>query len=112
MHVLKVIPYRLWVRDDGRTASIYGACPWASAAEEQRWRMEQRGWTLYWDDNTVGHHREEFVSREEAVEYARRVNEERIEGYRQHVKWYPEQEEKVERLIKKVPLEFREEVSA
>lgn len=36
----------IWKRDDGMKASIYGACPWTSAAEEPRWKMVMTGWTV------------------------------------------------------------------
>ena len=42
----EVIPSRVWKRDDGRSASIYGAVPWLSDAERPRWAMVATGWTV------------------------------------------------------------------
>lgn len=42
----EVIPAMLYRRDDGRTASPYGASPWTSEAEKARWTLEQCGWTV------------------------------------------------------------------
>jgi len=42
----QVIESRMWKRDDGRTASIYGACPWTSSPEKSRWTMVIVGWTV------------------------------------------------------------------
>jgi hypothetical protein len=42
----EVIESRRYVRDDGAKASIYGACPWQSAAEEARWKIETVGYTV------------------------------------------------------------------
>lgn len=41
------MPYRVYVRDDGKRASIHGAVPWTSEAEKSRWNMETYGWTVY-----------------------------------------------------------------
>ena len=42
----EVIEAKLWRRDDGRSASIYGACPWQGQTERSRWTMESTGWTV------------------------------------------------------------------
>lgn len=43
----QAIEHFRWIRDDGRTASIYGSCPWTTPAEKVRWRQESTGWTIY-----------------------------------------------------------------
>jgi hypothetical protein len=75
MNIYEVTPSRLWRRDDGRTASPYGACPWASKAEAARWKIEQAGWTVR--DNqtgTIGLGRVPFKTESEAQEMASRLN--------------------------------------
>jgi len=42
----KVIPSRVWQHTDGRTASIYGACPWYSETDRNNWTILVRGWTI------------------------------------------------------------------
>lgn len=42
----KVIPAMVFRRDDGKTASPYGACPWTSEEEKARWQLVQEGWTV------------------------------------------------------------------
>jgi len=46
MNQFEVIEYKLWLRDDGAKASLYGACPWSSQAEKARWRVVSAGWTV------------------------------------------------------------------
>jgi hypothetical protein len=74
-NIYEATPSRLWRRDDGRTASPYGACPWTSKAEAARWKLEQVGWTVR--DNqtgTIGLGRVPFKTEEEAQEMASRLN--------------------------------------
>jgi hypothetical protein len=47
-----VIESKVWKRDDGATASPYGASPWTSAGEEKRWKLVPRGYTVR--DNVLG----------------------------------------------------------
>jgi len=70
-----VMPYRYYRRDDGRTASIFGACPWVSAAEEIRWSLVDGGFTV-WDSltNTSGLGRVPFKSRTEADAFVSKIN--------------------------------------
>jgi hypothetical protein len=42
----EAIESKSWLRDDGRTASVYGALPWTSPSEAPRWRLVSRGWTV------------------------------------------------------------------
>lgn len=63
----EVVESRVWKRDDGAKASIYGACPWASDAEKPRWQVVGQGWTLRnLRSGTVGTGRVPYATREEA----------------------------------------------
>lgn len=76
-----VIEYKVWKRDDGATASPYGACPWTSDAEEKRWTLVTRGWTVR--DNvrgTVGICKPPWKTKEEAEAWV--VETERKEAER------------------------------
>ena len=42
----EVIESKIWRRDDGAVASIYGALPWASDSEKPRWSIVVRGFTV------------------------------------------------------------------
>lgn len=42
----EIVEARTWVRDDGATASIYGAAPWLTEAERPRWTLRADGWTV------------------------------------------------------------------
>ena len=49
----EVIPRKYWRNiGNGKTASIYGACPWASETDKQNWKVESGGWTIR--DNETG----------------------------------------------------------
>ncbi len=72
----EVIESRVWRRDDGRTASIYGALPYHGEAEKAHWTIVSRGWTIRDNnDNTVGLGRVPFKTIEEAQEYCQRLND-------------------------------------
>jgi hypothetical protein len=63
----EVVPYRVYVRDDGITASIHGAAP----RQMERWHIEQRGWTTFNSlTNQYGTGRAPFKTREEAEAFA------------------------------------------
>lgn len=67
----EVIPSRVWQRNDGARASIYGALPWVHPAEEKRWRMIEVGWTVLNPlTNEVGMGRPAFETREQAQAFA------------------------------------------
>jgi hypothetical protein len=71
----EVIIARQWRRDDGRTASIYGSCPWWGDSEAARWHIERTGWTVRDNkENTVGMCRPPFKTEDEAREFAARLN--------------------------------------
>ena len=70
----EVIPSRVYKREDGLKASIYGACPWNSDAEKARWQCVVQGWTVRDNhSNTVGMGRPPFATKEEAEAFVTRI---------------------------------------
>lgn len=68
------VPYRYWLRDDGRRASIWGAAPWTSAAERPRWTLTDGGWTIRDNHtNTEGLGRPPFATEQEAAAHCARL---------------------------------------
>ena len=66
----QVIPSRRWRRDDGLTASFYGACPWTSADERVRWSLEVVGWTVqHMKTGAVGIGRSPWPTEEAALDW-------------------------------------------
>lgn len=68
----KVIPSRRWKhKDTGSTASLYGAVPWSGQPGDQKqdWVLENVGYTIQWDDGTIGIGRQPFKSEREAEEW-------------------------------------------
>lgn len=65
-----VIESLVWKRDDGRSASPYGAVPWTSPAEEKRWQLVKRGYTVRNNERgTIGIGRQPWATRAEAQEW-------------------------------------------
>ena len=64
----EVIESKIWRHRSGRTASPYGAAPWTGAPgdRESDWELESAGWTIRWDDGTVGTGQRPARTREEA----------------------------------------------
>ena len=63
MQRYEIIPAKRWVHTDGRTASIYGACPYVSDADKASWTMQSVGFTIRDNKtNTVGLGRTPFAS--------------------------------------------------
>ncbi|USN14400.1 hypothetical protein KABACHOK_05870 [Brevundimonas phage vB_BpoS-Kabachok] len=63
----EVIPHRVWHhKPSGRTASIFGAVPWVSAAQESEWERVTVGWTVRHPDGTTGVGRFAFETKDEA----------------------------------------------
>ena len=61
----EIIPARSWLRDDGKTASIYGSIPWVNDAEKPRWKIETTGWTIKdHKTGTVGTGERPFATRD------------------------------------------------
>lgn len=69
-----VIESKCWCHVSGRTASLYGAAPWTSAADKPNWRIETRGYTIKNPDGTIGCGRPPCATREEAQALADRLN--------------------------------------
>ena len=70
-----VIPSRRYVRDDGMTASAFGACPWTSEAERPRWTLTTVGWTVRNERNgTIGIGRQPWTAEAEAQAWADTAN--------------------------------------
>lgn len=59
----------------GQTASPYGAVPWTGARGDTKadWEMETVGWTIRWDDGTVGTGHLPDKTREEAKARLQRI---------------------------------------
>jgi hypothetical protein len=57
-----------WVNTDGRTASIYGACPYVSDADKANWSIVEVGYTIRDNKtNTVGMGRTPYQSKYDAA---------------------------------------------
>lgn len=68
MRILRVIESKVWRHTSGRTASIYGACPWTGRPGDTQadWQMETWGWTWENSNGTIGLGRVPAKTREEA----------------------------------------------
>jgi len=79
--MFEVIESRVWKHTSGRTASIYGACPWVAQSDAPNWQIVTRGWTVR-NPHTgeVGACRPPFATKEEAQAFAERVQPSRS-GY-------------------------------
>jgi len=70
-----VVESKVWKRDDGKTASIYSACPWTSDDEKARWSLVTVGWTVKDTAlNTFGIGRAPFKTQEQAQALADKLN--------------------------------------
>jgi hypothetical protein len=86
----EVIESKHWVRDDGRTASIYGAVPWVSPSEEKRWKVVSRGYTVRDNERgTVGIGRQPWATRAEAQAWIDKETARLEEARRWHEANYP-----------------------
>jgi len=74
MRTYEVIESKVWVRDDGMKASIYGAVPWTSEEEESRWKMITNGWVIVNPDGTIGQGHPPCKTRKEAQDKADKWN--------------------------------------
>lgn len=63
----EVIEAKVWRRDDGRTVSPYGACPWTTDSEKARWTLVSVGFTVrdLWS-GTIGVGRKPWTERADA----------------------------------------------
>jgi hypothetical protein len=97
----EVIESKVWKRDDGATASIYGAVPWVTASEEKRWEMITRGYTVRDNERgTVGIGRQPWPTRAEAQAWVDKENARLEEARRAHEVRYP----------KKTPAQLQHEI--
>lgn len=78
-----VIESKCWRHISGRTASLYGAAPWTSAADKANWSIESRGWTVQNPDGTIGCGKPPCKTQAEAQELADRLNATRFAGMNQ-----------------------------
>jgi hypothetical protein len=86
----EVIESKSWRRDDGRTASIYGAVPWTTSSEEPRWKMITRGFTVRDNERgTVGVGRQPWATRGEAQAWVDAEHARLEEARRAHEARYP-----------------------
>ena len=59
----EIIEAKCWVHTDGRTASVYGACPYVSDSDKANWTIQTVGYTIRDNKtNTVGMGRKPFDS--------------------------------------------------
>ena len=75
MNRYEVVESKVWRRDDGRTASPYGALPWETESEKARWHLATRGYTVR--DNvsgTIGIGRVPWETLAEAQKWADKEN--------------------------------------
>lgn len=68
MRILEVIESKRWINSrTGQTASIYGAVPYTSAADQLDWAVEAVGFTWRCQDGTVGLGRRPVSTYAEAI---------------------------------------------
>ena len=74
MRITGIIEHKVYKHVSGRTASIYGACPWTSQADKANWSLETKGFTWQMSNGTVGFGRGPAKTRGEAEETMRKFN--------------------------------------
>lgn len=70
-----IIKSRRWKhKATGATASLYGAVPWSGAPGDRKedWILEDVGYTIQWEDGTIGVGRPPFNSEAEAEAWLER----------------------------------------
>lgn len=68
----EVIESRRWKhKGTGAVASLYGAVPWTGRPGDRKedWQLENVGWTIRWDNGTIGIGRVPFKTEGEAQEW-------------------------------------------
>jgi hypothetical protein len=68
----EVIEARHWKhKDSGATASLYGSIPWSGRPGDRKedWQLVGVGWTIQWEDGTIGIGRQPFKTKEEAENF-------------------------------------------
>jgi hypothetical protein len=69
-HMFDIIESKKWVCNDGRTASIYGSCPWVSDADRDQWKVQIVGYTVqHKKTGTVGIGRKPWETLEDAQKW-------------------------------------------
>ncbi len=75
MKIIEVIESKHWLNiQTGTTASIYGAVPWTTPAEETQWKIMVRGYTWKLDNGTIGLGRQPVKTYEDALAVMERFN--------------------------------------
>lgn len=75
MKIVRVVPARSWFNVlTGQTASLYGACPWASEADRRNWELRTTGYTWELSNGTIGIGRQPVGTEAEAVALMDRHN--------------------------------------
>ena len=70
----EIIQSKQWQCTDGRTASIYGACPYVSDAEKSSWKIATVGYTVRnMKTGAVGIGRKPFATFDEAAQWLEAV---------------------------------------
>lgn len=76
----EVIESRHWKhKETGATASLYGAVPWSGSKGDQKsdWDLVTVGYTIQWNNGTIGNGRKPFTSEDEAEKYLKSEAERR-----------------------------------
>lgn len=77
----KIIDNKFYLnRNTGQRASVYGAVPWRSTAEAEGWTMATAGYTIAWDDGTIGTGKPAFATYEDAETYLAKMDELGLKG--------------------------------
>jgi hypothetical protein len=67
MKPVEVIESVCWInKNTGLQVSPYGAIPWTSEADKPNWTLKSTGWTIAWDNGTVGNGKPPFPTKEAA----------------------------------------------
>lgn len=71
----KIIANKFWTNTvNGRKASLYGSVPWTSQAEKDQWQMTESGYTIAWDDGTIGTGKPPFKTYADAEAYLAKMD--------------------------------------
>jgi len=71
----EIIESKQWQCTDGRTASIYGSCPYVSDADKAHWAIKTVGYTVRnTKTGTVGIGRKPFATLDEAQQFINQFN--------------------------------------
>jgi hypothetical protein len=79
----EVIESKSWKhKSSGATASLYGAVPWSGSTGDEKsdWELETTGYTISWDDGTIGVGRKPFKTKAEAQAHLDKMVEKGLVG--------------------------------